>query len=277
MRRAWAVAFVLASASSAVADDATEPATSEAPHVTEPILTNIPVMSSGLVIDARLDYTDYRDTYDPNMISLLPVVQYTTPTGFGGYLALPAPMVEYYDPGNGATQKQLGATSLGGLYAYRGPLDVTARLGFGIPAFGDRTVPYLAAVTRPLDFAQQSGEAKWLHTQVAAQYSHRFFSVGATAVLDVPLFAQSDYDGYVSASKSASLAATAGLHNDRLGVSIGVALYEPIDDYDYDRFVTLNGLVDIAAMNGARVFLSYGHTDFGDGGQSLGAGVRIWR
>jgi hypothetical protein len=103
------------------------------------------------------------------------------------------------------------------------------------------------------------------------------FSLGATAVADFPVAAQADYDGYVSASKSVTLAATAGVHHGRAGVAVGVAHYEPIDPYDYNRFLTIDAMVDVAATEGVRGFIAVGETDFGTTAYSVSAGVRIWR
>lgn len=257
------------------------PAAAQAPPpegAPQTVLPGIPSTSVGGNLDARLDYT-YLEDAEITLLNVDVRYQYLTPTGLGGYVALP---LAYAHSDSGLIgdddSSGIGNLELGGMYVSRNSpeLDVFVRGGFAIDTAGDETAlfaPISRLVPMPADAFASGLDTSWARLGGGLR-SRGPVQFGGHVGVDLPLDDLGGADGIVSVTGAI------GFQQPGFGLS-GSLTYVNIFGEDggggNDDTFGLNATADFPIGPTASMFAAFGANldEFDDQlGISLGGGVR---
>ncbi|HSK01539.1 MAG TPA: hypothetical protein VK932_09870 [Kofleriaceae bacterium] len=249
-------------------------AAAQPPPPDEPSQSVLPgVLSTavGGTFDGRIDFSDFGDNIlrEITLLALNLHGQYISPSGLGGYLALPLAYVS----GGDDSEAYLGNLELGGLYVFRGAgFDAYLRGGLAPNTGTDEGIPVPIAnvIPRPADAYSTGLNTTWLRGGGGARLTSGSLVVAGSGGIDIPL----ERDDSVTLLH---LTGSIGIAQPVFGLAAGVTLIQVFerDGADSDDSYFGFQLVGDAAIGGrSRLYGALGLNFEDDAAFSIGAGVR---
>ncbi len=225
---------------------------------------------AGTTFDARVDYSNFggNDFGDVTLLALDLHGQHITPSGLGGYLALPLA----YASGGDESESYLGNLELGGLYVIRGAnVDAYARGGLAVEtASGEGfEVPITHLISRPADALTTGLGMSWLRLGGGVRLTSGSLVIGGSGGFDVGLDSEAD-------ANTLHLTGTIGVAQPGFGFAVGITTVQSLEDSGGDdNFFGFQAVGDAAIGGRSRFYAALGLNFEDDTAFSLGAGVRL--
>lgn len=240
---------------------------------TQSVLPDVLSTLGGGSIEARMDYTHYDDSvFDLTVFAFNIHGQYISPSGLGGYAALPFAFASTDDD----SQTAIGNIELGGLYVFRQPdLDFYLRGGFAANTASEEgtfLLPAANGVPRLADAITTGADSNWVRGGAGIRATSGSFVLGGSGMFNV-LLDELDNDALSVLTLTGSL----GIQEPGFGIAASVAFYQVVGDEGSGDNNTLgiNLVGDVPVGPRARLFGAAGfNPDNEFDGFSIGFGVR---
>lgn len=248
------------------------------------VLPNLLSNAAGTTVDVALDYIDLDGVQDVYLLAFRAHLQHITPQGMGGYVIVPAAILEGDDVDGDA---KIGNVEVGGLYAVRSSptFDILLRGGVSIDTQGDPDDDDIDSfllnllghfLPRPTDAYTIGGlNTTWARAQAQFVQTSNNLRFGGLVGFDVPV--AGDVADAEQLDALLNFALVAGYQDAKFGIGAGFTLIQAISDGDDEdvKGIQLSG--NMAINPAARAYLQIGlNMDGEDGfdGTSLTLGVR---
>ena len=249
---------------------------------TQSVLPNLLSTSAGGTIDARTDFTLLSDE-EITLFAINVHGQFISPTGLGGYAAIPFVYGSADDAGGGSdSESGIGNLELGGLYAIRSSpdTDILLRGGIALDTADEEDVflILLGQLSPRLNDVYASGFATtWGRAQAQVRHASGNIRLGGMIGFDLPIDGlAADSEGFTGAFNAA---ASIGIQGPSVGFGIGFAMIKAITDNDTDdtTFSSINATVDFPVGATMRFFGTFGYPEPDENefdAFAVGAGIR---